>query len=235
MNASGSPTDSVKHLSNFTVFELLDVLKSLGCPLKARKCLDHVGVSGKDFGYYGERDLVQIGVQEPAVVKKCLQIKSLIVDTNSGFIPEWLMKPISKRGRKSRDARIAISSIGFAGWDWGHMAPTRGAEASLVRNEDGMWTLHKSGSNSKKPSVEFRDDTHALLDEVASLADKAAFRDDTQIVIINERKLVDDHLHKNLDVDFRRTKSFRSPKNSMRNLALEPQDTGEQPPVNQII
>ena len=39
----------LRNLQDLTIFELLDTLKSLNCPLKARKCLQTVGVNGRDF------------------------------------------------------------------------------------------------------------------------------------------------------------------------------------------
>ena len=39
----------VRSLHDLSTNELLDGLKSLGCPLKARRCLLTVGINGKDF------------------------------------------------------------------------------------------------------------------------------------------------------------------------------------------
>ena len=101
-----------KVLNDLTVFELLDVLKSLGCPLKARKCLDHVGVSGKDFSYYKHRDLEQIGVRSAKICERTLAIKDAIIEDNNGRIPPWLLNPMGKRQRIERDAQIYISDVG---------------------------------------------------------------------------------------------------------------------------
>ncbi|GMH69697.1 hypothetical protein TrRE_jg11712, partial [Triparma retinervis] len=85
-----------RNLVDLTVFELLDAMKSLNVPLKARKCLETVGVSGQDFSYYTERDLEQIGVCRQDIKEKVIGIRQKIYD-NDGKVPGHLFQPSSKR------------------------------------------------------------------------------------------------------------------------------------------
>jgi hypothetical protein len=87
-----------RNLVDLTVFELLDAMKSLSVPLKARKCLETVGVSGQDFFYYTDRDLEQIGVCRQDIKEKVLGIKQKIFD-NDGKVPGNLFQPSCKRER----------------------------------------------------------------------------------------------------------------------------------------
>ncbi|GMI06094.1 hypothetical protein TrLO_g2307 [Triparma laevis f. longispina] len=80
-NSPVTPTDvKLRNLQELTIFELLDTLKSLNCPLKARKCLQTVGVNGRDFEYYTDRDLEQIGISRPDIRERVLAIKKMISD-----------------------------------------------------------------------------------------------------------------------------------------------------------
>ncbi|GMI08002.1 hypothetical protein TrVE_jg13320 [Triparma verrucosa] len=128
----------LRNLQDLTIFELLDTLKSLNCPLKARKCLQTVGVNGRDFEYYTDRDLEQIGVSRPDIREKVLEIKKQILDHGSK-IPETLLTPKSKWERlenKGEDPFMGVPAGGF-------LASNNGG---LTKSNDERFTTHRAST-----------------------------------------------------------------------------------------
>eukprot|EP00520_Triparma_pacifica_P019624 CAMPEP_0118661560 /NCGR_PEP_ID=MMETSP0785-20121206/16348_1 /TAXON_ID=91992 /ORGANISM="Bolidomonas pacifica, Strain CCMP 1866" /LENGTH=129 /DNA_ID=CAMNT_0006555015 /DNA_START=254 /DNA_END=639 /DNA_ORIENTATION=- len=115
-----SSTHKDRNLVDLTVYELLDVLKSLNVPLKARKCLETVGVSGQDFSYYTERDLNQIGVCRNDIKSKVIGIRQKIYDCD-GRVPGHLFEPKSKRERLKHSWRDP-----FRACEWQDSEETKG-------------------------------------------------------------------------------------------------------------
>mmetsp|Transcript_27612 Transcript_27612/g.55198 ORF Transcript_27612/g.55198 Transcript_27612/m.55198 type:complete len:280 (+) Transcript_27612:217-1056(+) len=91
----GNPK-KLRSLQDLGTNELLDVIKNLGCPLKARKCLQTVGINGKDFERYTDRDLEMVGVNRKDIRQKVMLIQKKILD-HGCKVPESLLDPRSKR------------------------------------------------------------------------------------------------------------------------------------------
>jgi len=109
-NEPGSPKS--RNLVDLTVYELLDVLKSLNVPLKARKCLETVGVSGQDFSYYTERDLNQIGICRKDIKEKVMGIRQKLFE-HEGRVPAILLQPSSKRERMQNAGLDPFQTLDF--------------------------------------------------------------------------------------------------------------------------
>ncbi|GMI53361.1 hypothetical protein TeGR_g1613 [Tetraparma gracilis] len=185
-----------KDLTDLTVHELLDVLKNLSVPLKARKCLDHVGVSGKDFSYYNRRDLEQIGIKSPPVIESTLKAKDSIILENAGHLPKWLLDPMGKRDIMKRNKQINVSNVGFEGWNWG------GEEEPVSRggrNSEGKHGLLPANITQKKDGRWESQDTRA---QTVSLNLKAVNDDGTEVDQETKKKNMEE-----VKEMFRRTQS----------------------------
>ena len=100
-NETNSVTRSnrIRNLSDLNNFELINVLSSLECPLKARKCIEQVGICGEAFLSYDDLDLEQIGLRQKHIVKTCILIKQLLTENG---VSDWMLCPLSKPQRAER-------------------------------------------------------------------------------------------------------------------------------------
>jgi len=84
-------------LTNITANELLTVLKSLDLPLKARRCMEMVGLNGEGFQGYQEIDCNQIGVKRQGIIERVLETQRLLEKYG---VRKWMLVKTSKMERR---------------------------------------------------------------------------------------------------------------------------------------
>ena len=85
---------SIRALGDLNVSELLVVLTNLHCPLKARKCIEMVGLNGEGFCSYSRNDMDQIGVKRQTIVEYVLEVRRLLEKFG---VRGWMLKVGNKR------------------------------------------------------------------------------------------------------------------------------------------